>query len=124
MSELESSQSPLQLEFAIYLNQPEQLQIDLLSFFCQETPLLETIVELSQVSSEASTEIWIGSRIKDMAYKKILLNDDEIVILELRKHVVDLVKPFASFAALSVVFILIYTATNSGRYYSFGFFSA
>ena len=47
-----------------------------------------------------------------MAYKKILLNDDEIVILELRKHVVDLVKPFASFAALSVVFILIYTATD------------
>ena len=38
-----------------------------------------------------------------MAYKKILLNDDEIVILELRKHVIDLVKPFASFAALSVV---------------------
>ena len=48
-----------------------------------------------------------------MAYKKILLNDDEIVILELRKHVVDLVKPFASFVALSVVFILIYTATDA-----------
>ena len=47
-----------------------------------------------------------------MAYKKILLNDDEIVILELRKHVVDLVKPFASFTALSVVFNLIYTATD------------
>ena len=47
-----------------------------------------------------------------MAYKKILLNDDEIVILELRKHVVDLVKPFASFAALSVVFNLIYTETD------------
>ena len=47
-----------------------------------------------------------------MAYKKILLNDDEVVILELRKHVVDLAKPFASFAALSVVFILVYTATD------------
>ena len=57
-----------------------------------------------------------------MAYKKILLNDDEIVILELRKHVIDLVKPFASFAALSVVFILIYTAPDAWPFLLFWLF--